>query len=172
MRFLLIVVVTISIINLNAHYIFNLIVRRYCQSFSVLLNFASCKMFGDRMIIDEYRISSVIRRKKYLKYRLKKENLKNGNSVEKQSWSSLFLSWNDFSLWNIFLPNHSDQVPSFLLFVIVLLLCFILVILFFVLLLLLPEDFRTGIQRNRGWQYSLSFLYALWTYYVNLIIIF
>lgn len=168
MRFLLIVVVTISIINLNVHYIFNLIirglVRRYCQSFSVLLNFASCKIFGDKMIIDEYWISSVIRRKKYLKYKLKEENLKkNENSVEKQRWSSLLLWWNDFSLWNIFLPNHFDQVPSFLLFVIVLLLCFILVLLFFVLLLLLPEDFRTGIQRNRGWHYSLSFLYVLWT---------
>lgn len=164
MRFLLIVVVTISIINLNVHYIFNLIirglVRRYCQSFSVLLNFASCKIFGDKMIIDEYWISSVIRRKKISEVQVKGGKFKKKWKLSREAkvvFSPFMMKWL-FSLKYISAKSF-DQVPSFLLFVIVLLLCFILVL----LLLLFPEDFRTGIQRNRGWHYSLSFLYVLWT---------
>lgn len=100
MRFLLIVVVTISIINLNVHYIFNLIirglVRRYCQSFSVLLNFASCKIFGDKMIIDEYWISSVIRRKKISEVQIKGGKFKKKWKLSREAkvvFSPFMMKW-------------------------------------------------------------------------------
>lgn len=151
-KFLLIMGVTISIITLNAHYIFNLIIRglgrRYCQSFSVMLNFAGCEMFGDRIIIHEYWISSVIRRKKYLKFKIEGKQ-KSINSMEKQCQSSLFLSWNDFCLWNILLPNHHFYRVHFLLVLVCLLLLLLSILL--LLVLLLPEGSRIRIQRKRGW---------------------